>query len=82
MPPIRNGPWLVGAGWSTLAALSCKTCSHLLPGGLHQVCTRRSPPPLPAQEEFLENLHKAAGALQAVVPQVIEFIAGKRYSDL
>ncbi|PRW33190.1 5 -methylthioadenosine S-adenosylhomocysteine nucleosidase 2 [Chlorella sorokiniana] len=36
----------------------------------------------PAQEEFLENLHKAAGALQAVVPQVIEFIAGKRYSEL
>lgn len=34
------------------------------------------------QEEFLENLHKAAGALQALVPQVIEFIAGKRYSDL
>lgn len=36
----------------------------------------------PAQEEFLENLHKAADALQRVVPQVIEFIAGKQLSEL
>lgn len=35
-----------------------------------------------SQEEFLENLHKAADALQAVVPRVIQFIAGKRYSQL
>ena len=34
------------------------------------------------QDEFLENLHKAAEALQHVIPQVIEFIAGKRLSEL
>ena len=37
---------------------------------------------LPAQEEFLENLHQAAAALQAVLPRVVEFIAGKRLSEL
>ncbi|KAL4423462.1 hypothetical protein ABPG77_005414 [Micractinium sp. CCAP 211/92] len=36
----------------------------------------------PAQEEFLENLHKAAEALQHTVPRVVEFIAGKRLSQL
>lgn len=36
----------------------------------------------PAAEEFLENLHKAADALQQVVPKVMEFIAGKKYSEL
>lgn len=36
----------------------------------------------PAQDEFLENLHQAAAALQRVVPQVVEFIAGKHLSDL
>lgn len=36
----------------------------------------------PAQEEFLENLGRAAEALQAVVPRVLEFIAGKAYSEL
>lgn len=34
------------------------------------------------QEEFLENLHKAAEALQRTVPRVVEFIAGKRLSQL
>ncbi len=34
------------------------------------------------QEEFLENLHRAADALQATVPKVLEFIAGKRLSEL
>jgi hypothetical protein len=34
------------------------------------------------QDEFLENLHAAAGALQATVPSVVAFIAGKRLSDL
>lgn len=34
------------------------------------------------QEEFLENLHKAAEALQHTVPRVVEFIAGKRLSQL
>lgn len=34
------------------------------------------------QDEFLENLHKAADALQHLIPQVIEFIAGKRLSEL
>ena len=36
----------------------------------------------PAQEEFLENLHRAAAALQRVVPAVVEHIAGRRYSEL
>ena len=36
----------------------------------------------PAAEEFLENLHKAADALQKIVPTVLEFIAGKTYSQL
>ena len=36
----------------------------------------------PAQEEFLENLHKAADALQAVVPKALEYMAGKRLSEL
>jgi hypothetical protein len=34
------------------------------------------------QEEFLENLGKAAEALQRTVPQVVEFISGKRLSEL
>lgn len=43
-----------------------------------------SPPTLltPTQEEFLENLHQAAAALQRVLPRVVEFIAGKRLSEL
>jgi 5'-methylthioadenosine nucleosidase len=36
----------------------------------------------PAHEEFLENLGHAAGALQAVVPRVLAFVAGKAYSEL
>lgn len=36
----------------------------------------------PAQEEFLENLHKAADALQESVPHALEFIAGKKLSEL
>ncbi|GAB4823716.1 hypothetical protein N2152v2_010762 [Parachlorella kessleri] len=36
----------------------------------------------PASEEFLENLHRAAEALQATVPRVLEFIAGKKLSEL
>lgn len=36
----------------------------------------------PAADEFLENLHKAADALQSVMPKVLEFIAGKKYSEL
>ena len=36
----------------------------------------------PAAEEFLENLHHAADSLQATLPRVLAFIAGKRYSEL
>jgi 5'-methylthioadenosine nucleosidase len=36
----------------------------------------------PAGEEFLENLGRAAAALQAVVPRILEFIAGKLCSEL
>ncbi|KAJ9525928.1 hypothetical protein QJQ45_009418 [Haematococcus lacustris] len=34
------------------------------------------------QEEFLENLGAAAAALQATLPQVLEFMAGKALKDL
>lgn len=36
----------------------------------------------PAAEEFLENLQKAAEALQDVVPRVLQFIALKKISEL
>ncbi|CAL5224332.1 g7003 [Coccomyxa viridis] len=36
----------------------------------------------PAQEEFLENLHAAAKALQDVISPVMEFVAGKSIKDL
>lgn len=36
----------------------------------------------PAHEEFLENLHRAALKLQETVPRVVEFVAGKKYSEL
>eukprot|EP00850_Spirogloea_muscicola_P013816 SM000096S24845 [mRNA] locus=s96:53041:55110:+ [translate_table: standard] len=36
----------------------------------------------PTSEEFLENLGAAAASLQAVVPQVIGFVGGKRRNDL
>jgi 5'-methylthioadenosine nucleosidase len=36
----------------------------------------------PTQEEFLENLGKAAGALKAAVPRALSFIAGKTVEDL
>lgn len=36
----------------------------------------------PTQDEFLENLHTAAAALQQVLPKVLEFVAGKTLRDL
>lgn len=36
----------------------------------------------PTEEEFMENLHKAASSLQVSLPQVINFVAGKVVSDL
>jgi len=36
----------------------------------------------PSHEEFLENLHAAAAALQSTLPQVLEFMAGKQISEL
>ena len=33
-------------------------------------------------EEFMENLHAAAAALQRTLPQVLEFICGKTLADL
>ncbi|CAL8471455.1 g10997 [Coccomyxa elongata] len=36
----------------------------------------------PPQEEFLENLHAAAQALQRVIAPVLEFVAGKSTKDL
>jgi 5'-methylthioadenosine nucleosidase len=36
----------------------------------------------PAQDEFLENLHKAAAALQEAVPRTLEFFGGKTLGDL
>jgi 5'-methylthioadenosine nucleosidase len=34
------------------------------------------------QEEFLENLHSAAAALQQVLPKVLEFVSGKTLREL
>ena len=49
----------------------------------HLPCAGRTPAYQPTlQEEFLENLGKAAEALQHVVPQVVAFIAGRRLSEL
>jgi 5'-methylthioadenosine nucleosidase len=36
----------------------------------------------PTQEEFLENLHAAAAALQQVLPKVLEFVSGKTLREL
>ena len=36
----------------------------------------------PTEDEFMENLHKAATSLQASMPKVINFVAGKTISDL
>lgn len=36
----------------------------------------------PAQDEFLENLHKSADALQAIIPKALQFMAGKKLSEL
>lgn len=36
----------------------------------------------PTQDEFLENLHTAAAALQQVLPKVLAFVSGKTLRDL
>ena len=36
----------------------------------------------PTQEEFLENLHKAAESLQDALPKAIEYICGKGHDEL
>ena len=36
----------------------------------------------PVHEEFLENLQTAAAALQTTLPKVIEYVAGKKLSEL
>lgn len=36
----------------------------------------------PTQEEFLENLHTAAAALQQVLPKVLAFVSGKTLQEL
>jgi len=36
----------------------------------------------PTQEEFLENLSTAASSLQQKIPLLIDFIMGKKLSDL
>jgi 5'-methylthioadenosine nucleosidase len=36
----------------------------------------------PTQEEFLENLHAAAAALQQVLPKVLAFVSGKTLREL
>jgi 5'-methylthioadenosine nucleosidase len=36
----------------------------------------------PTNEEFLENLHAAAAALQGMLPRVLEFVAGKTVEEL
>lgn len=36
----------------------------------------------PSHEEFLENLHQAATSLQDKLPRVLDFVLGKRLSEL
>ena len=36
----------------------------------------------PTEEEFMENLHRAAVSLQASVPKVIDYVSGKTISGL
>jgi 5'-methylthioadenosine nucleosidase len=36
----------------------------------------------PTQDEFLENLHAAAAALQAMLPRVLEFVGGRPVAEL
>jgi 5'-methylthioadenosine nucleosidase len=36
----------------------------------------------PTHEEFLENLHSAAAALQGMLPRVLEFVNGKALGEL
>lgn len=36
----------------------------------------------PTQDEFLENLHTAAAALQQVLPKVLCFVSGKTLAEL
>ncbi|KAG1668480.1 hypothetical protein FOA52_005253 [Chlamydomonas sp. UWO 241] len=36
----------------------------------------------PSQDEFLENLHAAAVALQGALPKVLDFVAGKEMGEL
>lgn len=36
----------------------------------------------PSHEEFLENLHKASDSLQSHLPKVVEYLIGKRVSNL
>eukprot|EP00803_Ostreobium_quekettii_P008206 evm.model.scf_1725EXC.2 EVM.evm.TU.scf_1725EXC.2 scf_1725EXC:17751-21773(-) len=36
----------------------------------------------PAHEEFLENLQTAAAALQSTLPKILEFVSGKKLSQL
>ena len=33
-------------------------------------------------EEFLENLHRAADSLQAIIPKVLDYIINKKLSEL
>lgn len=36
----------------------------------------------PTQDEFLENLSAASKSLQEKLPKIVEFVMGKKYSDL
>lgn len=36
----------------------------------------------PTNEEFLENLHAASHSLQDNIPKIIEFVVGKKISEL
>lgn len=68
------------AKWCCLWAAEC--CAAARGRCLHCISIASFLPGPGPQEEFLENLHKAAAALQRTLPRVIEFIAGKRISEL
>lgn len=64
------------------AALAWVAEMHAIPFFCIKVVTDIVDGDRPTEEEFMENLHKAAVSLQVSVPKVINFVAEKVISDL
>jgi 5'-methylthioadenosine nucleosidase len=70
-----NGvPYAAGRRQTVPECTGCPTCA--------QVACTALPLRRPSQEEFLENLHAAAVALQGALPKVLEFVTGKEVDEL